>query len=479
MAPPPKTVKVTRAKATPAKPAASPHRERIKQGVQLQQAGKLDQATAIYQEVLRQDANNADAWHFLGVAALERRMPENGRELIERSLQLKPDNAIYHHNMAAALAELGDLENAETHYREAVRLKPDYAEAYYNLTGSIKVRAGDPAIEKVAALLQNTGVSPQDRCFLHFAAGKIYDDIGAYDRAFAHYEAGNLAKDVRFRPEEYWRQVAALIATFDAGFLETLFGQGSSSEVPVFIVGMPRSGTSLAEQVLASHPAVFGAGELPDLPAITEALPKHGGGRSYPACVPALGPEAIRGFANAYLGRLSKLAPEAQRVVDKQPLNFQHVGLIALMFPNARIIHCRRNVLDTCVSCYFQNFTNGQEYSFDLIHLGLFHRCYERLMAHWDKLLPGRIMDVHYEELVADHEGVTRAMLEFCGLDWNDACAAPHETDRPVKTASRWQVRQPVYKTSLARWRRYEKHLGPLLAALKGGGRRGEGGMKN
>jgi Tfp pilus assembly protein PilF len=210
MAPPPKTVKVTRAKSTPAKPAASPHRERIKQGVQLQQAGKLDQATAIYQEVLRQDANNADAWHFLGVAALERRMPENGRELIERSLQLKPDNAIYHHNMAAALAELGDLENAETHYREAVRLKPDYAEAYYNLTGSIKVRAGDPAIEKVAALLQNTGVSPQDRCFLHFAAGKIYDDIGAYDRAFAHYEAGNLAKDVRFRPEEYWRQVAAL-----------------------------------------------------------------------------------------------------------------------------------------------------------------------------------------------------------------------------------------------------------------------------
>ena len=168
------------------------------------------------------------------------------------------------------------------------------------------------------------------------------------------------------------------------------------------------------------------------------------------------------------------MAPEAQRVVDKQPLNFQHVGLIALMFPNARIIHCRRNVLDTCVSCYFQNFNNGQEYSFDLFHLGLFHRCYERLMAHWDKLLPGRIMDVHYEELVADHEGVTRAMLEFCGLDWNDACTAPHETDRPVKTASRWQVRQPVYKTSLARWRRYEKHLGPLLAALK----EGEDGVK-
>ena len=440
---------------------------RVQKALALQKSGKSDEAAALYRAVLKDDPENADAWHLLGLVAGERRQPEEALKLIRKALSLRPESPFFHHNLAGFLGQTGDLEAARSHFRKAIELKPDYAEAYYNFSGNQKFKAGDPVIAQVLQMIAKGGWSRADRCFLHFAAGKMLDDTGDHDRAMGHYLEGNAAKGARFEPEIEQRQLAAIRQVFTRELLEARAGEGDPSELPVFIVGMPRSGTSLAEQILASHPAVHGAGELPDIGSIAGTLPQYAEGKApYPHCVPALEPKTVKGFAEAYLGRLRGLAPGAERVVDKLPLNFRHVGLIALMFPKARILHCRRDPLDTCLSCYFQNFTNGQDYAFDLVHLGLFYRWYRDMMAHWQAVLPGRLYSLDYEAVIAEPEAQARALLAHCGLDWHPACADSHKTARPVMTASRWQVRQPLYKTSVKRWQRYEKHLGPLVEAL-------------
>jgi hypothetical protein len=235
----------------------------------------------------------------------------------------------------------------------------------------------------------------------------------------------------------------------------------------VFIVGMPRSGTSLVEQILASHPNVFGAGELRDLQRLAEELPARVGAKeAYPACLVRLDGSAACALADEYLERIGRRSGAALRVTDKMPLNFLHLGLIAALFPRARIVHCIRDPLDVCVSCYCQDFQGGPNFLWDLTDLGKFHGEYERLMAHWGSVLPLPILEVVYEELVDNLEAVSRRLISFCGLDWDDRCLAYHQNARAVRTASLVQVRQPVYKSSVGRWRHYAPHLRPLLEAL-------------
>ena len=232
-------------------------------------------------------------------------------------------------------------------------------------------------------------------------------------------------------------------------------------------MGFPRSGTTLVEQILASHPKVFGAGELPDIPSIANTLPRHvPGNGSYPTCAPHLAPDAFRGFGEAYLRRTRQINATAERIVDKMPTNYLHVGLIRLLLPSARAIHCRRNALDTCLSCYFQRFRTGHEFSYELRHLGSCYQNYERLMAHWCHVLSDHILELDYETLTDELEPSARNLLAFCGLEWDDRCLEFHRTQREVATASNWQVRRPVYRSSVGRWRNYETHLGPLRQAL-------------
>ena len=421
----------------------------------LHQEGRLDEAAALFAEILADDPDCADALYYSGVIATRRRDFAKAEALFARAVAVRPDNGAHHHDLAVMHGIRGRLELAEKHFREAVRLRPDHAESYFNMAGTVKFRRHEPLFDAVEALLARPDLSRQDRCFLHFAAGKMYDDIGAHEAAFAHYHQGNMAKGVQGEPVAPEQRAADTVAAFTRERMAAHAGRGSDSRVPVFVVGMPRSGTSLVEQILASHPQVFGAGELPDIEAIAREVSKR-----------ADAPEVFEGFAGSYLRRVTALAPESVRIVDKQPLNFRHLGLIALMFPQAAIIHCRRHPVDTCVSCYFQNFRTQQDYSFDLAYLGLFYRYYRRLMEHWRAVLPRPFLDIGYEDLVADPAGQARRMLDHCGLDWDDACARPERSQRPVDTASLWQVRQPVYRTSVARWRRYERHLGPLLDAL-------------
>jgi hypothetical protein len=230
---------------------------------------------------------------------------------------------------------------------------------------------------------------------------------------------------------------------------------------------MMRSGTSLAEQILASHSAVYGAGELRDIDLLVATLPQRlGAAEGYPACLGRLDAAAVRALADEHLGRLRQRGGAAARVVDKAPFNFLHLSLIVTLFPRARLVHCRRDPVDTCLSCYFQNFGEPMGFTLDLRHLGLYYRAYERLMAHWARVLPVPVFELQYEELTADQEAVSRRLVEFCGLDWDERCLRFHETRRPVRTASTLQVRRPMYQSAVGRWKRYEAHLGPLLEAL-------------
>ena len=261
--------------------------------------------------------------------------------------------------------------------------------------------------------------------------------------------------------------MSSLMAAFSGAFFERAAGLGSGSDRPVFIVGMPRSGTTLVEQIISSHPRAAGAGELPDIPWLIQRLPAElGSGAGYPGCVEALDRESVQRLAGSYLDRLGLVSATTDRVTDKLPMNYMHLGLIAVLFPNAVIVHCKRDPMDTCLSCYFQNFSRDLGFCFDLEDLGFYYRHYETLMAFWAEVLPLCIHDVAYEDLVKNPEDVSRGLIEACGLEWDPRCLSPHKNRRPVKTASSWQVRQPLYKTSVARWKRYEKHLGPLKSSL-------------
>jgi hypothetical protein len=330
---------------------------------------------------------------------------------------------------------------------------------------------GGQALALVGRLLERSGPLPRgDEANLRFAAAELLDTSGRYDEAFAQAARGNALSAMPHDPAAVTRQFDELIEYFTPERLRCLPRAVYRREKPVFIVGMPRSGTSLLEQIVASHPAVHGAGELDFMPRVYRGTLDMLGAKAgeYPRCLDRLTIGSADGMAQIYLEPLNALAPEAQRIVDKMPLNFMHVGLIALLLPEARVIHCRRDPLDTCLSCYLTPFATPHPYKNDLAHLGSFYGDYRRLMAHWQAVVPLPMLEVNYEEVVADPEGQARRVIEFLGLSWDERCARAHEIRRPVGTASVQQVRAPVYRSSVQRWRNYEGRLEALKAALAG-----------
>jgi hypothetical protein len=335
-----------------------------------------------------------------------------------------------------------------------------------------KFTPDDRRLPGLRNLIDRVGVlDDEKKISAHFAMGKALADLKQYDEAFAHLKQANTLKRRTFEYDEGQRlaMFKNIETKFSSELLKAKSGGGDASWSPLFIVGMPRSGTTLLEQVLASHSKVFGAGELETFKeAIHDCVESKRISPAYPVLVDFLSPDDILGLGQTYTSRVRQLAPDAPHIVDKMPLNFMFVGLIHLALPNARIINIRRDPLDTCISCYSLMFTGSQPFAYDLAELGRYYRGYERVMEHWHKVLPpGVLMDVQYEDLVADLEGVSRGVLAHCGLDWEDACREFHDTKRTVRTASTMQVREPLYRRSIGSWRRYEKHLGPLLQALE------------
>jgi hypothetical protein len=318
-------------------------------------------------------------------------------------------------------------------------------------------------------LAGNSGVLTEtERVWLAFALGKAYDDVGDHARAFEALLLGNRLKRQQILYDE--RATLAQFARIEALITKEMIGTartGEGTPVPVLIVGMPRSGTTLVEQMLASHPNVFGAGELPDLATLTAGL-RDASGSAYPECVATMGRDAVRACGDVYLEGLRRRAPDAACITDKLPANFAHLGFACRAVPNLRIVHVRRDPLDTCLSCFSKLFAQDQlHFAYDLGELGRYYQGYARLMAHWRKALPPRVMlELHYEELVADPEPHARRLFAHCGLAWDPACLRFHETRRPVRTLSAGQVREPLFLASVGRARPYREWLGPLIEAM-------------
>lgn len=442
---------------------------RLQAGIQHLQRGESAAAETVFQEVLNSAPDHADALHLLGLLRSRQERNTEALQLIERAISNHPRGAVFHHNIGGIYRKLGRFEEAERAFRQAIRLKPDYGEAYQALTDMVSFKERDPLLLKMRQLLKKQDLDAQTRSYLHFAMGKALDGLGDYDGAFAHYRRGNRAAGRSFDIARFRRQVNDTLSVYSQRYLDTLPGEGHESEQPVFIVGMPRSGTTLVEQILASHPRVYGAGELSDLETVIRLSARMSPVKThYPNWLPLLPGTSFRQLGKAYLQRVSQQLPDPDvlRFVDKNPLNFQAIGPLLTMLPRARVIHTRRDPLDTCLSCYFQHFASGQDFSFDLDTLAAFYRGYQRLMDHWQTLFGERILTVSYESLLADQQAGTRRLLAFCELEFDQACLNFFATERAVNTASVYQVRKPLYTTSRNRWVNYAKHLDGLAEGL-------------
>ena len=389
----------------------------------------------------------------------------------EKACGLDPARALPVINLGIARQEAGQLAEARRCFEQAVALEPRNPAGYAGLVGCIKVGAGDPHLAAMEDLAKDgAGLAVADRAALLFALGKALSDTGEHRRAFAHYLEANALR----RGATAYNEAATIgrldrvRAVFTAELMRAREGLGDPSLLPIFIIGMPRSGSTLVEQILASHPLVFGGGERMDFRNAARGAGLQGAGAAFPEAAAAASGAQLAALARSYLDATTVAAAgtAAERVTDKLPANFRYAGLIRMALPNACIIHTRRDPVDTCLSCFATPFET-QPFSFDLGELGRYWSAYARLMAHWRAVLPpGAMLDVQYEELVADFEPQARRIIAHCGLAWDDACRSFHRAKRPVRTASAAQVRQPIYRSSVGRWRPGDETLRPLVEGL-------------
>jgi hypothetical protein len=388
---------------------------------------------------------------------------------LESVVQIEPDNAHWLCELGALYEELGNFPEAIKAFRRALVDRSSHPAAIARLL-ALREGLNDATLaDQARQYLESQLDVPPLRMQLHFALAKHADLSGNYDAAFHHYREANVIAAVgrRYESEGVEARASQLISSFDRALLSARHPWGNMSDRPVFIVGMPRSGTTLTEQILASHARVAGAGELSYFDSLHFTLAQDQSAAENPfEYAQKIGSNALRCVAAGYLDVLKAESKDAVRVVDKMPTNFWYLGLIAMAFPKARIIHCRRNPLDTCLSCYFEDFYENLSYRVRLESLGHYYRQYVRIMDHWNAVLDVPMLEIHYEDTVEDLEKQARRVVEFCGLAWDANCLSFHRNPRVIRSPSRWQVRQPIYSSSVARWRRYEHHLAPLRQAL-------------
>ncbi len=429
--------------------------------------GRYDEARRCFQDILARQPASVPALMGLGDVLGILGQPTEALEAFEKLLAVDPNHAAGHFGIGTVMTQLGAFAPARRAFETAVALSPRRPAYHRALAEAGRFGEDDPRLAALEDLSRDADSFPDDqKVELHFALAKAYDDLKRRDAAFEQWQKGNAIKRRLISYDEAVVELSfhAVATAFTPAVMQAHRMSGHPSELPIFIVGMPRSGTSLVEQMLASHPAVFGAGELL---YVNDLIAGNHGGKHYPSGIAALPGTAFHRFGQLYSERLGALAPEAKRVVDKLPANFRHLGLIRLALPNARILHVRRDPVDTCFSCYSKLFLNGLNFAYDLGELGRYYKRYEALMAHWHAVLPGgAILDVQYETLAENFEAEARRIVAFCGLEWNKRCLRFYQTDRAVRTHSQSQVRQPLFQSSIGRWRPYEKWLQPLLDAL-------------
>ena len=434
-----------------------------------QEQKNLTEASAMANKALALAPEKPEVHSLLGAIYSESGFPDKAEQSYEKALKLDPDLLSAHLGKGHLLMEQGKMEQAEASFRRALSLESNHLGARLSLT---QVKTVTPGDENMAALIleaQKLSDMPETKALpLHFALGKCYDDTKQYDLAFPHYLEGCRLKRkrIQYSADDNDLVCQNIRSFFSLEKIDSLRSGACQSDLPIFILGMPRSGTTLTEQIIASHPLVYGAGELHDILELVNH-PRADTVQGYPLSLQNITPEDLKTLGEKYVAGLQARKPEARHITDKMPANFNCLGMIHLMLPNAKIVHVKRNPVDTCLSCFTRLFNKSQYQSYSLTEIGRYYRNYAKLMDHWWDVLPaGSFYEVQYEDLVADNENQARALIKYCGLEWSDACLESHKTERNIRTASVTQVRQPIYNTSVERWRKYEKHLGPLLDAL-------------
>ncbi|HEX7719975.1 MAG TPA: sulfotransferase [Woeseiaceae bacterium] len=432
---------------------------------------ELEKALEQVAILLKAEPNNPNYLILKGTVLVRKGDHLPALELYERILKDYPDQSAAHMNYGHTLKTVGRLDDSVQAYRRSIDLRPDTGESYWSLANLKTFRFSDADIQAMREQIVPEGGDPEDQAHLAFALGKALEDRGEYDDSFRFYQRGN---DIRRLHHRYSAKInvvntARQIRTLTADFFATREGWGCDARDPIFIVGLPRAGSTLLEQILASHSQVEGTAELPDIIAISRQLgqkSRKNRASFYPEILADLTEDKVRELGESYLSTTRVQRHGTPFFIDKMPNNFQHIGLIHLILPGAKIIDARRHPMAGCFSCYKQLFARGQTFTYELTDLGRYYRDYVSLMDHWDEVLPGRVLRVQYEEMVADSETQIRRVLDYCGLEFEEQCLRFYETERAVRTPSSEQVRKPIYKEGLEQWRHFEEHLEPLKKAL-------------
>jgi len=441
--------------------------------LELQEINQLNEALIYYQKTLLLNPNLADAYNNIGIILQEKEQLNEALSCSQKAIQLNPNCFEAYNNMGNVYIVQGKLNQGISCFKKALQLNPNYTEALLNLVRNPRL-SYDETKELLALLkeLIKRDISENVSIEAYFAMGKLCDTLKMFEESFGYYRFANVLKraQVKFNINSNVDYFSRIKKTFSADFVENRKSWGRNPEMPIFIFGMPRSGTTLVEQIIASHPDVHGGGELQFFNQMDQKLLSTlKVNERYPECLNFIDDQGAYTIAELYIKETRELVGPSKdytRITDKNPFNFYHLGLISLLFPKASFIHCQRHPLDTCISVYFQNFKAGNYFAYNLSELGQFYLEYLKLMNHWRKILPIRIFELKYEDIVQQQEEVSQKLLEFCGLEWNSACLNFYKKDGPVFTASTWQVRQPIYTTSCGRWQNYDQFLDPLKELL-------------
>lgn len=431
---------------------------------------RLPKAFQYAREAVKVNHASPQAHLVLGEVLSRGGLAEHAESELTIALQLDKQNPEIINGLGKAYTLQGRFEEAIVLFRQAIAIKPDYLSAYYNLAASKRFTREDEDFELINRLSdiidsRNT----DDQILIHFILGKVFHDCKEFDRAFKEYQQGNdlKSKQVNYDIEEEEEAVDRTIHTLDKSWLEKHAGKGNNAEGAIFIVGMPRSGTTLLETLLCRHPQISGIGERSYITKLaTTGGDRFHGDLEFPEVLNELSGDDLREFGNDYMTWAHEFGVDTTYTIDKTPGNFLYLGFILAILPNAKLIHNFRNPVDNCLSVYQGLFATGIPFSYDLEHIGRYYLMYRKIMEHWKKIFPEKILDVNYEDVVNDTEQQIRRVIEFCELPWDERCLEEGQKQHVSNTASKWQARQPVYKTSVQRWKNYEKHLGPLLEIL-------------
>ncbi len=427
--------------------------------------GQWQKALKCFEQALRLRPDYIDAQIELALVLRQLGRTEEAVVQLEQAIAMEPDHASAQISLALTLRDIGQGELATERLEQLISARPKCGAPYYHISMIKPKQELIPVVEK---LISDPGLPNTEVIYCHFALGNLFRGSKSFDQAFSHFLKANALHRETFSydAKENSQTVDRLINVYSKRFFQGKLEFGSASQLPVFILGMPRSGTTLIDQILSSHALVHGAGELGAITSVNVSIAlrlKYA--NSFPECMSLIDRKMVQEYSAQYLQELALHCPTAARITDKLTENFLSIGLIKILFPGARIIHCQRNPLDNCISLFFHYFM-GLKCSFELMELGQYYLDYQRLMSHWQSLFPGEIFTVEYEELVMNQETVSKRLIDYLGLEWDDKCLDFHNNERSVMTSSNIQVRRPMYKNSMNRWKNYEKHLQPLIEML-------------